>query len=479
MKFFIAVHGFILVSLFTYCQECETVFNFNNWAMEGTPDANWDVVDSGNVVNASYVFPATFFVNDQNLINVQIKGTMSVESSTDNDFTGIVLGYKKPTQLADNNQYEFFLFDWKSEGESFSGYRAEEGFRLSKYNGNISLADQGKYFWGPVHDPPVRFLIDEKYGTSLGWNHHQTYQFELLYTTNRLRITIDDNVIFEHEGCFEAGRFGFYCFSQDLTRFEDFSYMSYIDFIPEPQSVCLGETIHFNAFDLNCSSFPDFVESMHWDFGDGQTSTEINPEHNYTGAGDYTVRLIVFKTGNCSDTIVKPVTIKPIPVAYLGEDIVVPGCSMLTLDAANPGASYLWSTGEISQMIDLSVRAADTSVWVVVKKNACSSSDTILVKVEEVVQGELYFPNAFSPNGDGNNDEFSAIGPKDNITDYKLQVYSRWGQVVFTSDDPNAVWDGGNTRQPGVYIFKVEYRIEGECIQTKNCSLSAWVVLLG
>lgn len=478
MKVLVATLGLILFTLVVFGQECETIFNFNDWTMEGTPDANWEVVDSANVVNASYVFPTTFFVNNQNLINVQIKGTMSVESSTDNDFTGIVLGYKKPTELADDNQYRFFLFDWKAEGESFSGYRAEEGFRLSRYDGTISLADQGKYFWGAAHNPPLRYLIEEKYGSSLGWVHHQTYQFELLYTTNRLRITIDDNVIFEHEGCFEAGRFGFYCFSQDLTRFEDFSYKSFIDFVSEPQSVCSGETIHFNAFDLNCSAFPDFIESMHWDFGDGETSTEINPDHTYVSEGEYAVKLIVLKTGNCSDTIVKNVSIKSIPVVSLGADTLVPGCSSIAFDAANPGASYLWSTGEISQTIELSVQAADTSVWVSVKKNGCSSGDTVLLKVEELTQGELYFPNAFTPNGDGSNDEFKAIGPTDNISDYNLQIYNRWGQLIFTSDDPDLAWDGGQTKQAGVYVFKVNYTIEGECIQTKYCSQSGWVILL-
>jgi len=139
----------------------------------------------------------------------------------------------------------------------------------------------------------------------------------------------------------------------------------------------------------------------------------------------------------------------------------------------------LWSTGQISQSIELPVLAADTSVWVTVAKDGCGSSDTVLVKVEEVPQGELYFPNAFTPNGDGSNDEFKPLGPTDNITQYNLQVYNRWGQLVFSSDDPNVPWDGGNTRQPGVYIYKVKYRIEGECIQTKRYNQSGWVVMLG
>jgi len=286
-------------------------------------------------------------------------------------------------------------------------------------------------------------------------------------------------VIFEREGCFEAGKFGFYCFSQDLTRFEDFTYQSFIDFIPVPETVCLGEKIHFNAFNLNCSDFPDFIESMNWDFGDGQSSTEINPDHTYAEDGLYQVELIVHKTDDCTDTIVKTVTIKAKPIVDLGNDTIVIGCSSITLDAGNPGSDYSWSTGQISQTIELKELIADTTVWVVVDRNGCLSGDTISIGIEEnIVKLQLYFPNAFSPNGDGNNDVFAAIGPTDDVSLYQLIIFNRWGQQIFENNDPNEGWDGGDPHQSGVYIYKVTYRMEGNCIETKDFSESGTVALL-
>jgi len=102
MKAFLTLTTLIWGFSIALSQECQTPFNFNNWSKEGSPDGIWEVVDSANIINTSYIFPATFFVSQKKLINVLIRGTMSVESSIDNDFIGIVLGYKKPTQLADN-----------------------------------------------------------------------------------------------------------------------------------------------------------------------------------------------------------------------------------------------------------------------------------------------------------------------------------------------------------------------------------------
>jgi gliding motility-associated-like protein len=67
----------------------------------------------------------------------------------------------------------------------------------------------------------------------------------------------------------------------------------------------------------------------------------------------------------------------------------------------------------------------------------------------EIIQDlRLYVPTAFSPNGDGLNESFLAYGLF--WTEYKLAVYNRWGQLVFSTDTKGTVWDGG-TFPPGVY----------------------------
>ena len=77
---------------------------------------------------------------------------------------------------------------------------------------------------------------------------------------------------------------------------------------------------------------------------------------------------------------------------------------------------------------------------------------------------DYFIPNSFSPNGDGLNDYFGAIGIR-NQRDYNLQIYNRWGELIFESFDPNFKWDGTfhNLNCPdGVYVWKLY------CINANN-----------
>lgn len=68
----------------------------------------------------------------------------------------------------------------------------------------------------------------------------------------------------------------------------------------------------------------------------------------------------------------------------------------------------------------------------------------------------LYAPTAFSPDGDGINDYFNVVGQ--GLTNYTIEIYNRWGQMVFKSNDMSAKWDGNfrNKKAPaGTYVYKV------------------------
>jgi gliding motility-associated-like protein len=70
-------------------------------------------------------------------------------------------------------------------------------------------------------------------------------------------------------------------------------------------------------------------------------------------------------------------------------------------------------------------------------------------------------PNAFTPNGDGANDSFGLAIVEGIASVEKMEIYSRWGQKVFSSSDPNARWDGtidGQDAPSDVYIFVIYYR---------------------
>ena len=76
--------------------------------------------------------------------------------------------------------------------------------------------------------------------------------------------------------------------------------------------------------------------------------------------------------------------------------------------------------------------------------------------VDVVPPLSFYVPNAFTPNGDGLNDTFGAIGQ--GISEYRMMIFNRWGNMIFESDDVQKQWDGthnGEKAELGVYVYKI------------------------
>ncbi|MEY2904373.1 MAG: hypothetical protein RJA52_389 [Bacteroidota bacterium] len=99
----------------------------------------------------------------------------------------------------------------------------------------------------------------------------------------------------------------------------------------------------------------------------------------------------------------------------------------------------------------------------------CMSSDTI---VFEVIKPTIQIPNAFTPNGDGQNDFFNVLfsGDIDEIVEFR--IYNRWGKVVYNNQNPDTGWDGNlnGTLQPSeVYVYQVKVRLlDGEEVFLKG-----------
>ena len=142
-----------------------------------------------------------------------------------------------------------------------------------------------------------------------------------------------------------------------------------------------------------------------------------------------------------------------------------------TLTGAYPGATYTWtpSTGlSCTNCPDPVLIPVDTFVdtykLIITYNNGCLASDSAIVKATaDDVTG---LPTAFTPNGDGKNDVFviRAIGVKD----FKMNIYNRWGEQVFSTTDINVGWDGNykGSPQPSeayTYFFTLGY-LDGKVI---------------
>ena len=87
----------------------------------------------------------------------------------------------------------------------------------------------------------------------------------------------------------------------------------------------------------------------------------------------------------------------------------------------------------------------------------------------------LYSPNAFSPDGDGINDFFKISGQ--GMSDFQIEIYNRWGQMVYKSSDLSNGWDGtfkGKKVPTGTYVYKIKiskYDFEQKLVKSGSVAL--------
>jgi gliding motility-associated-like protein len=95
--------------------------------------------------------------------------------------------------------------------------------------------------------------------------------------------------------------------------------------------------------------------------------------------------------------------------------------------------------------------------------NGCSDTVCVIIRFE-TPSSEVEVPTVFSPNGDGVNDTFGIIGDPGTPRSFSLQVYNRWGQLLFNGERKFQVWDGrqfgGEVVSDGTYYWVLDYTTE-------------------
>ncbi|HTL09744.1 MAG TPA: PKD domain-containing protein [Chitinophagaceae bacterium] len=147
------------------------------------------------------------------------------------------------------------------------------------------------------------------------------------------------------------------------------------DYKWQASGTCLPQAVSFTDMSASCGVE---IQSWAWDFGDGSSSTERNPVHNFTTNGRYTVRLrIRDNLGNytAKNKLVN-IAANASPQVNLGADMDICEGTAVSLDAGNGGSNYSWSTGETSQQI----HPTASGVYAVdVTSNGCTGHDEIVL----------------------------------------------------------------------------------------------------
>lgn len=170
------------------------------------------------------------------------------------------------------------------------------------------------------------------------------------------------------------------------------------------------------------------------------------------------------------------ITAIEVPGVDLGEDRMPCIGEILVLDAGfgDDYTIYTWQ----DQSSERTLEVSNSGTYSVTAINPCGSGHDVVTVTYRNCAPMVAVPNAFSPDGDGLNDVFRAVGA--NVTNLRLQVYNRWGQMIFSCKGGGDGWDGtvNGVPCPGdVYVWVLRY--DSESLDTPvSETLKGTVVLI-
>ncbi len=211
--------------------------------------------------------------------------------------------------------------------------------------------------------------------------------------------------------------------------------------------------------------------SYDWDFGNGITSNDlVSASTVYNDLGNYDVSLAVNYSDHCSatSTMNNFIQVGEVPTAnftFSPTEItnLAPDVQFENLSSQNANI-LLWDFGDgnSSSQLNPSYQYLVPGIYEVqlfaTSPEGCQDSTSQFVTVDNQVK--FYIPNAFSPDGNGYNDEFKTF-PIGLVESYQIIIFDRWGSLVFQSKDLDEHWNGyvnGELAAEGVYVYLIEYQ---------------------
>jgi gliding motility-associated-like protein len=244
-----------------------------------------------------------------------------------------------------------------------------------------------------------------------------------------------------------------------------------LDFTIPAWSGCLPLSIAFSNNQVEANTI------YNWSFGNSVTSSNANTLFNlYTQPGCYDVSLTATNQFGCAANLTQTdaICFDPNPVADFeiqNNPLPIINPTTLLQNTSQSATSSVWDFGDgsapstvFSPIHTFPEKAGAYTVTLqIANSNGCTDATTQILQIE---QDPIYYvPNAFTPNGSELNNVFLPIfSPSLALQSYSLQIFNRWGEIIFESQDPLKGWDGtvnttnGASMSPdGMYTYKISF----------------------
>lgn len=206
-------------------------------------------------------------------------------------------------------------------------------------------------------------------------------------------------------------------------------------------SICAGDTVTLKS-GLSAAILHQ------WSTGESTNSIKVDQPGTYTVDAD-------IKGCKGKDTVV--ISPLPIPFFTLEADSVYcfPLIGKVILGANTTALNYLWWNGttDVREIV-----SAPGTFWLSLSNGKnCTYSDTVTIK-GACNATSFHYPNAFTPNNDGINDYYLPLG--ENIMNYRMMIFNRWGELLFETTDIMQGWDGSYKKREApsdLYVARFTY----------------------
>ena len=223
--------------------------------------------------------------------------------------------------------------------------------------------------------------------------------------------------------------------------------------------VCEGEQTKFDAYNPGYTYLWESITDLVQDTG--EIINMVDSAIWITDSGRYRVTIT---NGICtlSDTV--DVEFDVFPKVNLGDDFTLCTGDKFVLDATfeDSEVEYHWQDGST----EATFTAGSTDLYIVEVSNRCGVDLTnVYISFEDC--SNIWVPNTFTPNDDGDNDYFK-VYTLENFIEYSLEITDQWGNVVYANSSQEIRWDGtsfaGNDLPVGTYVYKIEYKSQYEVL---------------
>jgi len=233
---------------------------------------------------------------------------------------------------------------------------------------------------------------------------------------------------------------------------------------PDAEEGCNPLAVSFE----NLSSPIDSTYQIIWEMGDGGTSDEIFPKYQFDESGLYSIYVEITSPLGCIiDTLFTDlINVEPAPKAIFSVNPETPTILNSEVIIEKLSAANLYHVWSIDQNVfynenvnyDFESIGRFEVTLTVEDAFGCMDEKTEWIEVEDAFT--YFLPNAFTPNGDGDNEKFIGIGIFSGIKDFEMTIFDRWGNLIFKTNDPNIGWDGSHNNvaiSTGVYQCIVKF----------------------